>query len=66
MYDQIRDKIKSLGKEDTTGLIELAVARNIGVFNRTMIDDSIEEMQDYLFENLDDEGLDSLYYKYMG
>ena len=66
MYDQIRDKIKSLGKEDTTGLIELAVARNIGGFNRTMIDDSIEEMQDYLFENLDDEGLDSLYYKYMG
>ena len=65
-YDNIREKVEIFGKEDIIGMIELAVARNIGGFNRTMIDDSLEDMQSYLFENLDDEGLDSLYYRYMG
>jgi len=66
VYDKIKAKIENLGKEDLIGMIELAVARNIGGFNRTMIDDSVDEMQDYLLENLDDEELDSLYYRYMG
>jgi len=65
-YDEIKGKIDNLGKEDLIGMIELAVARNIGGFNRTMIDDSADEMCDYLFETLDDEGLDSLYYRYIG
>ena len=65
-YDEIKAKIENLGKEDLIGMIELAVARNIGGFNRTMIDDDADEMYDYLVENLDEEGLDSLYYRYMG
>jgi len=65
-YDNIKEKIENLGKEDLIGMIELAVARNIGGFNRTMTEDTTEEMVDYLFENLDEEGLDSLYYRYMG
>lgn len=57
---ELRITIDNFTKKDIIEIIELAVYLNKIGFNRTMIDDSKDDMIDYLYENLNYPEMDTL------
>lgn len=61
---ELRIKLRSLTTKDLQGIISIAIARNYGGFNSSMLDEPKENMIDYLNE-LDVDELEQIYYRWV-